>query len=350
MGKQATPRSSASGNATQGCVINVRALAILIVVMGHSIILYSDAWQLYQTPFSVPELNMAKHLINLVQMPLFFSLSGYCLVFSLARPSFDLGKFLLGKMRRLLVPFVLVGLLWMIPIKLLVGYPGYADKSIAWIVGVGLFAGQDCGNLWFLPSLFAMFVVAGVVYALLGNTRAADATLLGIGVGLLVLTAMGFKPPTGFLEQAAQHFVFFALGLLTHRAKVALQGGENASAPLRKTMQAAIGLVCLAIYATECFLILSRGLPLTHVQVAPWLIVAAFFLAPSATCGVTRLLSKDSMGLYLFHSPLLYPLFAYCSALMPAQFIALAFVGAGGLSIGLTEGLRALKCGFVIGE
>lgn len=53
-------------------VTNIRALAIVIVVLGHSIILYSTKWTLYSTTVASPFLDWVKAVIDLVQMPLFF--------------------------------------------------------------------------------------------------------------------------------------------------------------------------------------------------------------------------------------------------------------------------------------
>lgn len=59
-------------------ITNVRALAIFLVVLGHSIILYSSAWGYYPTEQKSILLDNLKFLINGIQMPLFFSLSGFC--------------------------------------------------------------------------------------------------------------------------------------------------------------------------------------------------------------------------------------------------------------------------------
>lgn len=53
-------------------VVNLRALAILLVVFGHSIILYSNSWNLYQTVNECYILDYVKRVINYVQIPLFF--------------------------------------------------------------------------------------------------------------------------------------------------------------------------------------------------------------------------------------------------------------------------------------
>lgn len=61
---------------------NIRSFAILVVVLGHSIILYSSTWNLYPTSVSAPFLDRLKWIIDVIQMPLFFSLSGYLFVFT----------------------------------------------------------------------------------------------------------------------------------------------------------------------------------------------------------------------------------------------------------------------------
>ena len=53
---------------------NIRALCIFLVVLGHSIILYSSAWDLYSTEVTAPVLDLMKKFIDAIQMPLFFSL------------------------------------------------------------------------------------------------------------------------------------------------------------------------------------------------------------------------------------------------------------------------------------
>ena len=64
-------------------IVNIRALAIIIVVLGHSIILYSTSWGFYQSVNKVIFLDKVKNIINLFQMPLFFSISGYLLYYQL---------------------------------------------------------------------------------------------------------------------------------------------------------------------------------------------------------------------------------------------------------------------------
>lgn len=51
---------------------NLRAIAILLVVLGHSIIIYDPNWGLISSEVECMPFMYLKKMINLVQMPLFF--------------------------------------------------------------------------------------------------------------------------------------------------------------------------------------------------------------------------------------------------------------------------------------
>lgn len=67
-------------------------------------------------------------------------------------------KFIKGKVLRLLVPYLFFGLLWMLPIKILLNIPSYRDYDISDIL-YRYVIGFDNGHLWFLYALFTIFVI-----------------------------------------------------------------------------------------------------------------------------------------------------------------------------------------------
>lgn len=89
---------------TLGKIVNLRALAIIIVVIGHSIILYSHKWGLYSTIYNVRFLDILKDWINLIQMPLFLSISGF--LFARSYKKYKFKAFVMKKAKRLLIPYV----------------------------------------------------------------------------------------------------------------------------------------------------------------------------------------------------------------------------------------------------
>lgn len=56
-------------------IVNLRALAIFFVVIGHCIIIYSHSWHRYSSDIEVPVFDYLKAYINIIQMPLYFSIS-----------------------------------------------------------------------------------------------------------------------------------------------------------------------------------------------------------------------------------------------------------------------------------
>ena len=70
-----------------------------------------------------------KWTIDILQMPLFFSLSGYLFVIT-HQKHYGLLRLLKNKARRLLVPYLGIGILWLLPIRMAVGFPRYSDMSI----------------------------------------------------------------------------------------------------------------------------------------------------------------------------------------------------------------------------
>ena len=144
---------------------NIRAIAIIIVVFGHSIILYSSTWNLYASNYNVPVLDYIKSWINLIQMPLFFSLSGQLFLFEIDRHK--LLSIIKRKTIRLLIPYLTIAAIWMIPIKLLVGYPGYKGKNFFNIYFHDILLGHDNGHLWYLPCLYLCFIIAKIIFDLI---------------------------------------------------------------------------------------------------------------------------------------------------------------------------------------
>lgn len=138
-------------------IANLRALAIIVVVLGHSIILYSDAWSLMPTSVHCEIFNKTKWVIDRFQMELYFMISGYLMWFSVKKtlPFIEFAK---KKALRLLIPYVAFGLCWMLPIKYALQIPTVQNLNIIQIIG-RFFGGIDNGHLWFLYTLFLLMIV-----------------------------------------------------------------------------------------------------------------------------------------------------------------------------------------------
>lgn len=386
-------------------IVTIRALAILAVMLGHSIILYSPGWNLYATDRQAPLLASLKDVVNLVQMPLFFSVSGFCLLFTLHSSRFSLHRFAVEKLRRLVVPFLCIGLLWMMPLRLAVGYPGYDGRSLGYVIVHDVLLGYDNGHLWFLPTLLLMFVVVWMLVWARDAARLPEgafaAALIVVAVAarsvLVIWPRIAAVP---YLSNCCLYLPYFVFGYLAHRYGGLLGGGrrssgqsggsqsgdgrlsgelsavsraENASgggmrhrlnshaaaarpadSPLRRVLWHALrrgvpGLLLLCICAYVWVHHGSGGTMRTLILTMAAL-ACVYLLVPNASNGVLRVISRDSMGLYLFHSPLLYISFTFWPNISPWLMVPINFLGFGTVAWLLTILMRRARLGFVIGE
>ena len=79
-------------------------------------------------------------------------------------------------------------------------------------------------------------------------------------------------------------------------------------------------------------------------------IINAYGAMPEKTCALVQHIDRNSFGIYLFHSPLIYIPFASIPNAHPAIVVFINFVIFGAAAFGLTELLRKTKLRVLIGE
>lgn len=323
---------------------NIRTLCIFIVVLFHSIILYSSTWDLYSTDVAVPFLDALKAFMEPVAMPLFFSLSGYLFVFTHSKKR-GFVQLLKNKALRLLVPYAGVGLLFMLPIRLLVGYPGYQGKTAVQL-GYNFLMTSDVGHLWFLPALFFIFLLAELILTVadrLPGLRRAPELVLGAAAAALYLE--GYRISLGYppIQSAYVNLIWFAAGYILCVRRELLQTVYHHAAV--KWLLAAAGLLLLG-YET---LVAPMGV-LLSVCMKSLFIANVYGIMPHKTCPVIEKVDRSSFGVYLFHSPLIYITFANIPNAHPAIVVFVNLVVFGAAAYGLTTLIRKTKLKFLIGE
>lgn len=172
-------------------IITLRAIAILLVVFGHSIIIYSDSWNLYSTTVTCEFLDHLKDIINIVQMPLFFSISGFCLIYTMRKDS-HISTFIVDKLRRIIVPYLIIGVFYLYPIRMIAKYEPYMHHNPLYVIFWDIILGFDNGHLWFLPTLFLMLVVTYCIgtWTKFNPTGTHNATfyIITLAIGLVPLS------------------------------------------------------------------------------------------------------------------------------------------------------------------
>ena len=273
---------------------NIRALAILLVVFGHSIIIYDPSWGVYTPKYESAILEIIKHYISLVQMPLFFSLSGYC--FAISKEKNQGIRFLGKKAKRLLLPFFMVGILWMIPIRFISQYPFWIDKS-AIKVFIQFILGVDSGHLWYLPTLFFIFVIFGATRSFyLGTKKYMYMTL--IGATLLILSVLSpLFPKYFFIRFIAQYLWWFYIGyVIKDFASIVelLRAKNNVSILLLL-----ISICVLSMIVFDIFTIKIIDIVLIYFGTSVF-VLSCYLLISDQKNTTWSYLSQNSFGLYLF--------------------------------------------------
>lgn len=310
---------------------NIRALAILSVVLGHSIILYSSSWNLYQTSQTSVFLDYAKRFINLYQMPLFFALSGYLMSSSCQK---QFVCFVRSKARRLLIPFLTIGILYMIPLKMWLGYVSYNEVSFPGSI-IQLLLGYESGHLWYLPTLFNIFCLSYPIAKFLGKQPSLP--LVAFILVAFLNIAKNFIPTFGvpYLRYVYEHWWSFLLGLAIQKYSL-----ED-----RLWKQRHIIAACTAITAV-CAIILGRS----SLFVSALITVSAFLLVPNRENKVFTSLSSNSFGIYLIHSPLIYITFTYLLNAKPIVVVFMNFIIWGSFSYLLSWIIRKSRLKFILGS
>lgn len=326
-------------------ITNIRALAILLVVFGHSIILYSSSWSLYSSIHSVPLLDNIKRIIDIIQMPIFFSISGY-LFFYTHNKKRGILWLIKNKFKRLIVPYFLIGFIYMVPIKYAVGYSGYYDRTLIAIIGDFLM-GQDVGHLWFLPALFFIFLICEIFINIIEKVPIIQKRDIGTVVLLIlaiILYYEGYRIAFGYapILSAFANVIWFAFGYFICTYHEFFQSFFN-----RKIIKIASAIIGV-------FLLLFCAFFDTGVTVGICCklicILVLYVIVPGKNNKIISCISKDSFGIYLFHSPLIYITFSFWANESVLIVVLLNFVIFGGVALFITEFIRRKGLGLVIGE
>lgn len=323
---------------------NIRALAIFLVVLGYSIILYSPSWDLYETSRNVPFLAGLKWLVDIPQMPLFFSLSGYLFVFthSKKRGVMDLIK---KKALRLLVPYIGVGFCFLLPIRVAIGFPSYQGIGIKDFL-MKLLLASDVGHLWFLPALLCIFLFSELILTIAekipGIQKCPALFLCAVAFALyLGGYRIGFGYPP--VLSAFHYLIWFSLGYLLNVHQHLVRNVYRIPGMKWALLVLNIGLFVYCFFADYIRVLISLGL-------RALCILNAYGAMPEKSCTLTEKIDRNSFGVYLFHSPLIYITFTIIPNAHPTIVVFINLVVFGAAAYGLTELLRRTKLKVLIGE
>ena len=146
--------------------------------------------------------------------------------------------------------------------------------------------------------------------------------------------------PIPYFSLAAGYYLWFALGYAVH----ILEASSARSQKLGVALFLPSALFLLAVFLGY------TAPPTVNLFGTGCAIISLYLLMPNADNRALGAISKNSMGMYLFHSPLLYFMFSHFPDINPIAMVAINFLGMGCLAFALTSLLRKCKLGWAIGE
>lgn len=142
-------------------IIILKLMVLAMILVSNSISYYGVEEYIYEGLAAIPSLLVVKPLLDGVALPLCFFVAGFGFW-----EDYKWGVFRktvwLKKAKTLLLPFFVIGLLWLIPIRFQFYYPIYEWNDWWWAVK-NMILGWDPGHLWILLVLFLDFAVIGLI-------------------------------------------------------------------------------------------------------------------------------------------------------------------------------------------
>lgn len=260
----------------------LKGLSIFCVLLCHAIILY---------PVNLQEDVVWREVFKIfgsVPMPLFFLVSGYCFSY---KGSYK--AFIVPKIYRILMPYVIFGLLDMIPRQLLsslVNRPSSVWESLKSML-------LDGGQYWFLYTLFLMFLIYPLFYVWQKDsvTRKVILAVVFLALSLIKTDILMFR-----FDSILFYMVFFHVGSLLKGFKIEVFQIDKLNSKVRL-----MAIVVLAV----AWSLLSIYAPYTTVtrMIFAILGVLTFYLLTKykITNTIFARLGKYSLQLYLLNGFLL---------------------------------------------
>lgn len=289
----------------------IRGIAILFVIFGHSYQLGSSNLSMgeYISADTNNVVTIFNGVVNQIvysfHMPLYMILSGALAYNSLkkAKP----GEYIKSRFKRLMIPFLLCGLFFSVPLKFVAGYYGVWSLPKAYLYSLILM--QTTGHLWFLFILY----VLDVLFVLAYDKKVADNHFFVVLLVIMFLVH-DYLPGGGFLLfKFGQFALYFYIGLLFEQMEIRK---KLCQLPFKKKYL--LLLLCVITYflAFGFEQYFNTTIPIGKAIVRN---MFEFFEAISATLliflichfrvekehKVIKWLSDRSFGIYLYHEPII---------------------------------------------
>lgn len=189
-------------------------IALIFVILGHSGCIYAGIWDYKIFNNSSKIIKYITQYIYSFHMPLYMFISGYLYYYN----KVILGKygsfkeFIKNKAKRLLIPYVITGIFFMIPIQMI--FKIYTDNySFLYRVINEILLERRPAHLWFLLALFNIFIIFYFIESIL-NKRC---TMLNFVILSLIGVASCKFPSVYQIGSSFRYLVYFYMGYVFYQ-------------------------------------------------------------------------------------------------------------------------------------
>ena len=296
----------------------LKVMGILLVVIGHCTSIYTGGW-VFTSPVNSLIYGLIASYVYTFHVPMLVFVSGaiyyYCRI--------NKGKYsslkglIINKFKRLIVPFLFIGILYSIPIKYIIGM---MESSI--INNIKSFIlGLNTGHLWYLLMLFDIFIIFYLCEKFILNKKYS--IILNLILFSILYISSGFFTNIFQINRAIQYSTFFYLGYEFFRSKdkliLKLEELKSQSILIMTPILIAISLVLILVSKMKLSsIMLSKFFSLINVVIAMICITICYLIVYLINNRMKNIIIKEkidkliniigkySFNIYLLHEPIIF--------------------------------------------
>lgn len=273
-----------------------RVISMLMIVLFHCMCFNAGNWNIYECTMPDDMTSNVSKMLDSLALPFFFLISGflYSFIYQQKNGYRNWGKFITGKTKRLILPTISWTIIYLILLP-------FRYTVLELISGIR--------HLWFLPTLFVIFIIARLISPFLFAKRkfALDMimALLFIVVTNLISRTDGFE----LLKNVAWYVAFFVGGMMYYKHRFTVNNKLIAS------------IAVILLVGCHGFMILTppfhgQSLLDTLALIAIGCLLIDLFsnVKMDKNSMPSRILSnldKNSLGIYLVHQVFIMTLYQY---------------------------------------
>lgn len=321
-------------------ISTLKTVATILVVLAHVTRMYTGYGAIKLQENSV--LRYFTEFIYLFHMPLFMFLSGAIYGKCIKAGKYNnFKKFVQNKAKRLLIPYIIFGILYVTPVMFILKI---TSLSVPEYIIKGIFLNENSRHLWYLYVLFEMFVIIQLIKPLLQKNKIFKYVLFVISIAMVLFN--NYMPLVLGINNVFKYFCYFVAGYIY--ADISRKLEEY----MKKYWYISFAIL-FVMMLTDKFMKNRITLVIcAFLGILLCLIVVGKFGVLFEKNEMFQKIKNTSMGIYLFHPMIIYVMFYLIKDKNFNEYLVsiIIFVVSTLMSYWLTKLARLLKMNIILGE